>query len=215
MHAKKKVLLAAGMIAGMAALTGCTANTKPVTTPTTQAMQQQTAQPATAQPDAAQASPEATIGVSEAPDSDESPAPIRLEVDGKEAEDGAIMERGELLLPLEETGEKLGWKAKSEQTEEETQTKRVITLEKGDSRITVSWTVSDNTAKNISWQKDGLLIPVDTRITTMDDVVYVPAAFFKEAMDARIEQSETNVIVSVQKPVDTPKMDEESSDEND
>lgn len=215
MHAKKKVLLAAGMIAGMAALTGCTATTKPAATMTPQVMQQQTAQPATAQPDAAQASPEATISVSEAPDADESPAPIRLEVDGKETEAGAIMEQEELLLPLEETGEKLGWKVKSEQSEEETQTKRIVTLEKDDSRITVSWTVSDNTAKNISWQKDGLLVPVDARITTIDDTVYVPAAFFEEAMDARIEQSETNVIVSAQKPVDTPKMDEESSDEND
>ena len=215
MHAKKKVLLAAGMIAGMAALTGCTANTKPVTTPTAQAMQQQTAQPATAQPDAAQASPEATISVSEAPDADESPAPIHLEVDGEEAETGAIMERGELLLPLEETGEKLGWKAKSEQSEEETQTKRIVTLEKDDSRITVVWTVSDNTAKNISWQKDGLLIPVDARITTVDDTVYVPAAFFETAMDVRIEHSETNVIVSAPKPVDTPKMAEDSSGEND
>ena len=215
MHAKKKVLLAAGMIAGMAALTGCTATTKPAATMTPQVIQQQTAQPATAQPDAAQASPEATISVSEAPDADESPAPIRLEVDGKETEAGAIMEQEELLLPLEETGEKLGWKVKSEQSEEETQTKRIVTMEKDDSRITVSWTVSDNTAKNISWQKDGLLVPVDARITTIDDTVYVPAAFFEEAMDARIEQSETNVIVSAQKPVDTPKMDEESSDEND
>jgi len=214
MHAKKKVLLAAGMIAGMAALTGCTANTKPVTTPTAQAMQQQTAQPATAQPDAAQASPEATISISEAPDADESPAPIRLEVDGKEAEAGAIMGRGKLLLPLEETGEKLGWKIHNEQNEEETQIKRVVTLEKEDSRITVSWTVSDNTAKNISWQKDGLLIPVDARLTTLDDMVYVPAAFFETAMDASIVQNQTNVMVSTPKPSDTPKMEEDSSGEN-
>ena len=186
MHAKRKMLLAAGMIAGVAVLTGCTANTRPEASMAPQAAQQQTAQPASAQP-----SPESTISVSEAPDSDESPAPIRLEVDGEQADAGAIIERQDLLLPLEETGEKLGWKVSSEQTEEETQTKRVITLQKGDSRITVSWTVSDNTAKNISWQKDGLLIPVDTRITTRDDRVYVPAAFFEEAMDVRIEQSET------------------------
>lgn len=220
MHAKKKVLLAAGMIAGMAALTGCTANTKPVATPTPKAVQQQTAQPATAQPataqpDAAQPSPDATISISEAPDADESPAPIRLSIDGKDAEAKAIVERDELLLPLEETGEKLGWKVSSEQTEEETQTRRTITMEREDSRITVSWTVSDNTAKNISWQKDGLLIPVDARITTMENTVYVPAAFFEEAMDARIEQNETNVMVSAQKPNDTPKMTEDSSGEND
>ena len=219
MHAKKKALLAAGMIAGLAALTGCTAAAKPVTTPTPKAMQQQTAQPATAQPATAQpeasASPEAAIGLEEAPDADESPAPLRLTVDGKETDVGAIEEHGELLLPLEETAEKLGWKANSEQTGEETQTKRVVTLEKEDSRITVSWTVSDNTAKNISWQKDGLLIPVDARLTTMGDTVYVPAAFFETAMDVSIAQSQTNVMVSTPKPADTPKLEEDSSDEND
>lgn len=210
MHAKRKALLAAGMIAGVAALTGCTANTKPVATPTPKPAQQQTAQPQTAQP-----SPEATISVSEAPDSDESPAPIPLTVEGEEADQGAIIEGEELLLPLMEAGEKLGWKTNSEQTEEETQTRRVITLEKEDSRITVSWMVSDNTAKNISWQKDGLLIPVDTYLTTWEDTVYVPAAFFETAMDARIAQDKTNVMVSAQKPNDTPKMEEDSSDEND
>ena len=132
MHAKKKALLTAGMIAGLAALTGCTANTKPESPVTPKAMQQQTAQSATADPEVS-ASPEATISASAAPDADESPAPLRLSVDGKEAEAEAISEHGELLLPLEETGEKLGWKEKSEQTEEETQTKRVITLEKDDS----------------------------------------------------------------------------------
>ena len=214
MHTKKKALLAAGMLAGMAALTGCTANVKPVTTPTPKAIQQQTAQPATAQPEKVQPSPQATISVSEAPDADESPAPLNLSIGGEEAEADAIMEQDELLLPLVETAEKLGWKAQSEQTEEETQTKRVITLEKEDSRITVSWTVSDNTAKNISWQKDGLLIPVDARLTTLDDMVYVPAAFFETAMDASIVQNQTNVIVSTPKPSDTPKMEEDSSGEN-
>ncbi len=210
MYAKRKALLAAGMIAGMAVLTGCTANTKPAATPTPKPAQQQTAQPQTAQPSA-----QATISVSEAPDSDESPAPIPLTVEGEEADHGAIIERELLLLPLEETSEKLGWKTSSEQTEEETQTRRVITLEKEDSRITVSWMVSDNTAKNISWQKDGLLIPVDTHLTTREDTVYVPAEFFETAMDARIAQDKTNVMVSVQKPNDTPKMEEDSSDEND
>jgi len=207
---KKKALLAAGLIAGAAALTGCTANVKNDSTATPAAMQQQTVQPATAQP-----SPEATLSVSDAPDADESPAPLRLTVDGKETQAQAVQEHGELLLPLEDTGEKLGWKVSSEQTQEETQTKRVITLEKDDSRITVSWTVSDNTARNISWQKDGLLIPVDTRITTIADQVYVPATFFEEAMDVSIAQSQTNVMVSTPKPADTPKLDEDSSGEND
>ena len=208
MHAKKKALLAAGVLAGLAALTGCTA--KPLAAPTAKPAQQQTAQPQTAQP-----SPQATASTDEAPDSDQSPAQLALTIDGEQADGHAIMEMDELLLPLEQTGEKLGWKAKSEKTEEETLTRRVITLEKEDSRITVSWTVSDNTAKNISWQKDGLLVPVDARLTTVGDVVYVPAAFFEEAMDVRVVKNETNVIVSVPKPDDTPKMEEDSSGEND
>lgn len=212
MHAKKKALLAAGLLAGTAALTGCTATAKPVATPTPMAEKKQTAEPATAQP-SAQASPQADL--SQAPDSDESPAPLTLTVDGKGAETGAIREQRDLLLPLEETAELLGWKVSGEQTQEETQTKRVITLEKDDSRITVSWTVSDNTIKGISWQKDGLLIPVDTRITTIEDTVYVPAAFFETAMDAAVSDHQTNVIVSTPKPSDTPKMAEDSSGEND
>ncbi|MBR5302905.1 MAG: hypothetical protein IKU38_08725 [Clostridia bacterium] len=209
MQAKKKALLAAGMIAGMAALTGCTAGTKPMATPTPQAMQQ------TAQPETAQPSPEMTISADGTPDSDESPAPIRLEVNGEQTQAEAIEEHGELLLPLEETGEKLGWTVQSEQNEEETQVKRIVTMEKEDSRITVAWTVSDNTAKNISWQKDGLLIPVDARITTAGDTVYVPAAFFEEAMDVSIVRNQTNVMISTPKPADTPKMTEDSSGEND
>jgi hypothetical protein len=139
---------------------------------------------------------------------------MTLLIGGKEVQADAAIEQDKLLLPLTETGEALGWKAQSDQTEEEELTRRVITLEKDDSRITVSWTVSDNTAKNVSWQKDGLLIPVDAKLTTLDDTVYVPAAFFEMALDARIEKGATNVIVSTPKPNDTPKITEDSSGEN-
>ena len=209
MHAKKGILLVIGLIAGTALLTGCSAIAKPVPTPTPMAAQQQTAAPATAQPAA-----QDTAMPSEAPQSDTTPEPMDLLIGGEKAAAGAVFEQEKLMLPLVETAEKLGWTAKSEETAEETQTKRVITLEKDDSRITVSWTVSDNTAKNISWQKDGLLIPVDARLTTVDDTVYVPAAFFEMAMDARIAKGETNVIVSTPKPNDTPKTAEDSTGEN-
>ena len=200
MRIKRKALLAAGLLAGAAALTGCSAASKPAATP--MAAQQRTPEPATAEP-----SPQATGGPEETQQ-------LNLIVGGEEAEAGALKEEGEWLVPLVQTAEKLGWHAKNEQTEEETSIKRVITLEKDDSRITVSWTVSDNTAKNISWQKDGLLIPVDTRITTREEIVYVPAAFFEEAMGVSIEQKQTNVIVSTPKPDDTPKMMQDSSGEN-
>ena len=209
MRTRKKALLAAGLIAGAAALTGCTANTAPVTTPTPQAAQQATAEPATAQPSAA-----ATMEATAEPAGEETPAPIALLVDGKEVAVDAAREQGSLLLPLEATAEALGWKADSQQTEEETQVRRVVTLEKEGSRITVSWTVSDNTTKGITWQKDGLLIPVDTRITTMDGVVYVPAAFFEEAMDVTITETKTGVAVATPKPMETPQTREDSSGEN-
>lgn len=206
---RRKALLAAGLIAGAAALTGCTANTAPVNTPTPQAAQQATAQPAIAEPSAA-----ATTEATAEPADEETPAPLALLVDGKEVAVDAAKEQGTLLLPLEATAEALGWKTDSQQTEEETQVRRVVTLEKDDSRITVSWTVSDNTARSITWQKDGLLIPVDTRITTMDGVVYVPAAFFEEAMDVTITETKTGVAVATPKPMETPQTREDSSGEN-
>ena len=209
MRNTRKALLAAGLIAGAAALTGCTANTAPVNTPTPQAAQQATAEPATAQPSAA-----ATMEATAEPAGEETPAPLALLVDGKEVAVNAAKEQDSLLLPLEATAEALGWKADSQQTEEETQVRRVVTLEKDDSRITVSWTVSDNTTRSITWQKDGLLIPVDTRITTMDGVVYVPAAFFEEAMDVAITETKTGVAVATPKPMETPQTKEDSSGEN-
>ena len=209
MHMQKKALLLAGLIVGAAALTGCSSAAKPTTTPTPMAVQQQTAELATAQPAA-----QDTAAPSKAPQPDATPKAMDLVIGGEKAAAGAIYEQEDLLLPLAETAEKLGWRAKSEQTEEGAQIKRIVTLEKEDSRITVSWMVSDNTAKNITWQKDGLLIPVDTHITTVDDTVYVPAAFFEMAMDVRIAKGETNVIVSTPKPDDTPKMKEDSTGEN-
>ena len=206
---RRKALLAAGLIAGAAALTGCTANTAPVNTPTPQAAQQATAQPATAEPSAA-----ATTEATAEPAGEETPAPLALLVGGKEVAVDAAKEQGTLLLPLEATAEALGWKTDSQQTEEETQVRRVVTLEKEGSRITVSWTVSDNTTRSITWQKDGLLIPVDTRITTMDGVVYVPAAFFEEAMDVTITETKTGIAVATPKPMETPQTREDSSGEN-
>ena len=95
MRNTRKALLAAGLIAGAAALTGCTANTAPVNTPTPQAAQQATAEPATAQPSAA-----ATMEATAEPAGEETPAPLALLVDGKEVAVNAAKEQGSLLLPL-------------------------------------------------------------------------------------------------------------------
>ena len=210
MRVNKKAMLAAGLIAGAAAMTGCTANTTPVATPTPQAAQQATAAPVTAEPTAAATD----AGAATEPAAEETTAPIALLVDGKEVSVGAAMEQGKLLLPLLQTAEALGWYADSQQTEGETQTKRVVTLEREDSRITVSWTVSDNTAKSITWQKDGLLIPVDARLTTLGGVVYVPAAFFEEAMDASVSRTQEGVSVRPPQPRQTAPTKEQTGGEN-
>lgn len=203
MRVNKRAMLAAGLIAGAAALTGCTADMMPAATPTPQAAEKATAQPT------ASAAAEAPGGTETGED-----APISLLAGGKEVTGGAAREQDGLLLPLLETAEALGYKTDSRQTEEETQTKRVITLEKDESRITVSYTVSDNTIKSVTWQKDGLLIPVDGRITTIRDTVYVPAAFFEEAMDVRVSETETGVAVTFKEPVETPQTAQGEDGEN-
>lgn len=195
MRVRKKMWLAVGLMAGAAALTGCAANTRSVVTPTPAAAQKATAEPA-----------------SPSPEADSKEQLLSLAVDGEELDAQAVMERDDLLLPLEATAEALGWKADSQEAQEETQTRRNVTLEKEDSRITVSWTVSDNTAKNVSWQKDGLLIPVDARVTTLEEAVYVPSAFFEEAMDVTVTAGDAGVSVKRREPASTPPAD--SSGEN-
>lgn len=219
MRNKRRALLAAGLIAGTAALTGCTAKPAPASTSTPQPAQQATAEPATEQPTAAAtASPAAEEG--EVPGEtagEDSTVPLALEIDGKAVEPGAVMEQDGLLLPLEETAKALGFRTDSQQKQEDqegTQVRRVITLDKEDSRITVAWTVSDNTAKNISWQKDGLLIPVDTRLTTMNGEVYVPAAFFEEAMGVKVSRTQKGVEVTAPKPMETNQITNDSSGKN-
>lgn len=191
---RKKALLAAGLLAGAAALTGCTAGTTPAVTATPQTAQQETVQPE------ASASPSETANAG----GEETPGPIALRVDGKALDTDAMREGDKLLLPLTETAEALGWQARSEDKEEERLTRRSVELEQGDSKITVTWVVSDNTTRQITWQKDGLLIPVDTELTTFEDRVYVPAAFFETAMRVTVSEQEGAVSVQTPEPQETP-----------
>ena len=137
----------------------------------------------------------------------ETPAPIRLRVEGQETWTLVRSKRtAGSFCRLRRQEKHSGWKAESESMEEESRTRRSISLTKEDSRITVTWLVSDNTASQITWQKDGLLVPVDTALTTLHDVVYVPAAFFEEA--AGVSVSRTAERIDVQPPAskDTPPM---------
>lgn len=195
MKRRKKAILAAGMLMGVAALTGCAAGT-----PSTSS----TSTPQTAQQQTAEATPQTSPSV-ETTD-EETPAPIRLRVEDRDMDIGALEEEGRLFLPLAETGEALGWKAESESMEDESRTRRSISLTKEDSRITVTWLVSDNTASQITWQKDGLLVPVDPALTTLHDVVYVPAAFFEEAAGVSVSRTAEGIDVQPPASKDTPPM---------
>ena len=195
MKRRKKAILAAGMLMGAAALTGCAAGT-----PSTSS----TSTPQTAQQQTAEATPQTSPSV-ETTD-EETPAPIRLRVEDRDIDIGALEEDGRLFLPLAETGEALGWKAESESMEDESRTRRSISLTKEDSRITVTWLVSDNTTSQITWQKDGLLVPVDPALTTLHDVVYVPAAFFEEAAGVSVSRTAEGIDVQPPASKDTPPM---------
>lgn len=196
MKRSKKAWLAAGLLAGAAALTGCSMMPASNAASTPDTAQKQTAQPnganMTASPDESPASP------------DDTPAPIELTVDKADIPEGAVMEEGKTYLPLIETGKALGWDVTEESRDEEGKTRRSVEMEKGDSRVSVSWVVSDNTVKQMTWQKDGLLIPVDTELTSVDGVVYVPAAFFEKAMRVNVETGESGVAVHTPKPEATP-----------
>ena len=195
MKRRKKAILAAGMLMGAAALTGCAAGT-----PSTSS----TSTPQTAQQQTAEATPQTSPSVEKT--DEETPAPIHLRVEDRDIDIGALEEEGRLFLPLAETGEALGWKAESESMEDESRTRRSISLTKEDSRITVTWLVSDNTTSQITWQKDGLLVPVDPALTTLHDVVYVPAAFFEEAAGVSVSRTAEGIDVQPPASKDTPPM---------
>ena len=118
------------------------------------------------------------------------------------------------VCELIETGKALGWDVTEETQEEETERGRRVVMEEGGGRISVSWVGSDNTAKQITWQKDGLLIPVDTEITSVHGVVYVPAAFFETAMRAAVENKRDEILVTTPEPAATPANDAEQAGAN-
>ena len=98
MKRRNKAILAAGLLAGACALTGCASGGSSQPKPSPDVAQQQSAEP----------SPETSAEPAE-------DVPIPLFVDGKEADSAAIEENGMMLLPLIETGEALGWTAESEE----------------------------------------------------------------------------------------------------
>ena len=202
----RRGLMTAGLLAGLLALSGCSVLEAPAATPTPDAAQKATEQP--------------TTEVPEVPKEEAAPKTLTLMIEGEEIKTPA-MEAGDMvLLPLIETAQVLGWAAEEEAREEtndaeETQTKRSVVLSKGDSRISVAWTVSDNTARKITWQKDGLLTPVNTKITTVDGVVYVPAAFFEEATGVKVSRTLEGIDVLLPQDKATPATQEQTGQSSD
>ena len=96
MRGNKRALLAAGLLAGAAAMTGCTADTRPAATPTAQSAQQQTAQPTDASNATAGEAPDETPSPEE-----EKPERLALLVDGSETENDAVKEEGTVSQKLE------------------------------------------------------------------------------------------------------------------
>lgn len=200
---QRKGRMTAGLLAGLLALSGCSALEAPAATPTPEAAQKATAQP-----------------TADAPKEETAQKTLTLMIEGEEIKTPAMEEADMVLLPLIETAQVLGWAAEEEAREEvgdaeETQTKRSVVLSKGESRISVAWTVSDNTARKITWQKDGLLIPVNTKITTLNGVVYVPAAFFEEAMGVKVSRTMEGIDVLLPEEKATPKTQEQTGQSSD
>lgn len=197
MKRSKKAMLAAGLLAGAAAMTGCASMGKPASTPTPAANERATAEPPTAEQTAQDAQGTAQPSDQGAGSSaEEGEAPLPLFVDGHEADAPAYFEDGRTLLPVEETASLLGWEAEAESAQDGALTRHALSLTRQGSRISVTWVVSDNTIRQITWQRDGLLVPVDTLLTTFGDAVYAPAAFFEEAMGARVDRVEGRVEVA-------------------
>lgn len=201
MRRSKRALLAAGLVAGAAAMTGCASVTRPVATPAPAADERATAAPATAAPEVTASEAEEQAG--------EEAGELPLRVGEQEAETGALAEDDLLFLPLEETGRLLGWEPKRERAQDGAQERESVALEREGSRITVTWAVSDNTIRQITWQKDGLLVPVDAKLTSVGETVYAPVAFFEEAMGVRVSRTADGVQVDPPEPKATPETAEQ------
>jgi len=96
MKRNHKAWLAAGLLAGAAALTGCSATTAPTATPTPDTAQKQTVQPGG----------DTTVSPNESPEAggEETPGPLPLRVGEEDVPEGAVKEEGKAYLPLVETG---------------------------------------------------------------------------------------------------------------
>lgn len=188
MKQSAKAAIAAGMLAAALMLTGCAAGNAG-TKQTPQAEQ-------TAQTESTQT-----------PEAEGEPGEMPVSIGGKELDAKALREDKGLLLPLGETARALGFDVQEKTEETDDKERRSVELTRGEDKITVLWSVSDNTARDISWQKNGLLIPVDARLTTKGETVYVPAAFFEKAANVMVTEADGKVRIEKKESTVTPPTD--------
>lgn len=191
MKQSTKLAMAVGVLASALMLTGCAAGN---------AGAKQT-------PQAAATTEAAQTESAEVPDAEGKPGEMSVSVSEKELETKALREDKGLLLPLGETARALGYDVQEKTEETDDKERRSVEMTQGEDKITVLWSVSDNTARDISWQKNGLLIPVDARLTTKGETVYVPAAFFEKAADVVVTEADGSVKIEKKGSTATPPTD--------
>lgn len=196
----KRALLLAAYVGIIGCLSGCAADGAEATPQPAVSAQATASATADETQRAVVLSPsaEATPAATQAPR-----ANLNITVDGKTLKNKAMTEDDETFLPLTETAEALGYKAAVSELEEDTQRRRVHTFSIGADKsreVAVSYLLKDNTATDISFARDKMIVPVDRVLQFEGDVVYAPEDFFEEAMEADIETDEEGKKVTVRSP---------------
>ena len=159
-------------------------------------------------------SPESTVAptqtVTAAPTATPSPAPTNtpaptrepmpVRVEGKTLSQDARTMQGKTMLPLLETMEYLGYKARVNELSEDGGTRRVHTFTKDREEISVSYLLTDNTVSDVSFVRDKLIVPVDRLLLFEEETVFAPANFFEEAAGVYVGAESGQVNVSTTQP---------------
>lgn len=126
--------------------------------------------------------------------------PLPVKVEGKALSQDARTQQGKTMLPLLETMELLGYKARVSELSEDDGTRRVHTFTKDKEEISVSYLLTDNTVSDVSFVRDKLIVPVDRLLLFEDETVFAPANFFEEAAGVYVSAESGQVSVSTTQP---------------
>lgn len=146
----------------------------------------------------AMVSPAATSSPTNTPAPTREPMPVRVE--GRLLSQDARTQQGKTMLPLLETMELLGYRARVSELGEDEGTRRIHTFTKDKEEISVSYLLTDNTVSDISFVRDKLIVPVDRLLLFEDETVFAPANFFEEAAGVYVSAESGQVSVSTAQP---------------